>query len=178
MAKDHKPSKRNVTLLTETQEKVAKAQAMFFVDYQGLTHQQLEEARKELRKIDSEVAVVKNTLMNIALQEKNIDVKEKLEGAHATLFSYTDPVATAKVLAAFYKKYQLPKIQFGIFNGEVVDEKVIAKLATIPSREVLLAKLLGGMKSPISGLVYTLKGNLMKLALVLKAVEEKKTAAN
>src|SRR5690348_15546707 len=113
-----KPSKRNQQLLAEVQEKVAKAQAMFFVDYQGLTHQQLEEARKELRKNASEVAVVKNTLMNIALQEKEIDVKDKLEGAHATLFSYEDPVATAKILTAFYKKYQLPKIQFGVFSAK------------------------------------------------------------
>jgi large subunit ribosomal protein L10 len=178
MTKQHKPSQRNVDMLNDAQEKVSRAQAMYFVNYQGLTHKQLEEARKELRSNGSEMAVVKNTLMNIALQEKNVDVKEKLQGAHATLFSYEDPVKTAKVLASFYKKYQLPTIEFGVLGDEILSDSEITKLATLPSREVLLAKLVGGMKSPINGLVYSLKGNLQKLVLTLKAVEAQKSASS
>src|SRR5581483_3876393 len=170
----NKPNQKNVAMLAEAQDKVERAQAMYFVDYQGLTHQQLEEARRELRSNGSEMAVVKNTLMNIALQEKNIDIKEKLQGAHATLFSYEDPVKTAKVLSAFYKKYQLPVIKFGLLGDKILSDSEVNRLATLPSREVLLAKLVGGMKSPITGLVYQLKGNLTKFVLTLKAIEEKK----
>ena len=147
---------------------------MYFVEYTGLTHKQLEEARAELIAANAEMAVIKNTLMNIALTEKSIDAKEKLTGQMATLFSYEDPIATAKVLASFIKKYGLPKITFGIFNGEIVDEGTITKLSKLPSREILVGKLLGLLNSPISGLVYVLNGNITKLALVLKEIEKKK----
>src|SRR5581483_5486428 len=137
----NKPNQKNVAMLAEAQDKVERAQAMYFVDYQGLTHQQLEEARRDLRKNASEMAVVKNTLMNIALQEKSVDVKEKLQGAHATLFSYEDPVKTAKVLSAFNKKYGLPTVKFGVMGAQILSDRDITKLATLPSREILLGKL-------------------------------------
>lgn len=168
------PSQRNTQLLDEAKQKVEKSAAMFFVEYTGLTHQQLEEARRELKAADSEMAVVKNTLMNIALADRKLDVKEKLIGQKATLFSYSDPINTAKTLSAFIKKHGAPKISFGIFEGNVIDESMITKIATLPSKEVLLAKLLGSLNSPISGLVYVLNGNIQKLALVLKEIEKKK----
>lgn len=168
------PSQRNTQLLEEAKQKVDKSTGMFFVQYSGLTHQQLEEARRELMAVDAEMAVVKNTLMDLALKEKNIDVKEKLTGQNATLFSYKDPISTSKVLAAFIKKYQAPKILFGIFEGNVIEEDTIKKLSTLPTKEVLVAKLLGSLNSPISGLVYVLNGNIQKLALVLKEIEKKK----
>lgn len=169
------PSKRNVQLLDETKDKVNRASAMFFVDYAGLTHKQLEEARNQLRENDSEIAIVKNTLINISLQEKGIDVKSQLEGPHAALFSYADPIKTAKILTAFIKKHGLPKITFGILEDKIIDESTIGKLATLPSKEVLIGKLLGLLNSPISNMVYVLNGNITKLARVLKEIEKKKT---
>lgn len=169
------PSKRNIQLFDETKQKVDKATAMFFVDYAGLTHKQLEEVRNELSANDSEIAVVKNTLVNIALQEKKIDVRERLQGPQATLFSYADPIKTAKILSVFVKKYGLPKVKFGIFEGQVIDEAVITKLASLPSKEILVGKLLGLLNSPITGFVYALNGNITKLARVLKEIEKKKS---
>jgi large subunit ribosomal protein L10 len=169
------PSIRNLKLLDEAKDKVSRANAMYFVEYTGLTHKQLEEARHELVIANAEMAVVKNTLMNIALAEKNIDAKEKLTGQQATLFSYEDPIVTAKILAAFIKKYGLPKVNFGIFEDSIVDEVTILKLAKLPSREILVGKLLGVLNSPISGFVYVLNGNITKLALVLKEIEKKKS---
>lgn len=168
------PSQKNVQKLDEVKQKVDRATAMFFVDYAGLTHRQLEEARNSLRENESEISIIKNTLMNIALQSKNIDVKEKLQGPHATLFSYEDPLKTVKVLSAFVKKYGLPKIQFGWFEGNLIDEAMIIKLSTLPSREVLIAKLLGTLNAPISSFVYGLNANIQKLALVLKSIEKQK----
>ena len=171
------PSQKNIQLLDELKQKVDKSSAMFFVDYAGLTHRQLEEVRRELTAADSEISIVKNTLMNLALQSKKVDVSEKLEGPHATLFSYKDPIATAKILAGFIKKYGLPKVRFGIFEGGIVDEALITKLSALPSREVLIAKLLGAMNTPISNLVYGLNANIAKLAQVLKAIEGQKGKA-
>jgi large subunit ribosomal protein L10 len=179
------PSQRNVQLLDIAKQKVDKATAMFFVDYAGLTHKQLEEARRELKDNDSEIAIIKNTLMNLALQEKKIDAKEKLQGPYATLFSYSDGIKTAKVLTAFVKKYGLPKIKFGVFSAkggsasgregwEIIDEAMIVKLSTLPTREVLIAKLLGTLNAPISNFVYGLNANIIKLAQVLKAIEKSK----
>src|SRR3989338_6441963 len=167
------PSQKNIQLLGELKQKVERATAMFFVDYAGLTHRQLEEVRRELKEADSEIAIVKNTLTNLALKDKKIKV-EKLEGPHATLFSYKDPIATARILAGFIKKYGLPKVRFGIFEGGIIDDAMILKLSTLPSRKALIAKLLGALSAPISGLVYALNGNIQKLALVLDQIKNQK----
>ncbi len=168
------PSVKNIQQLEDVKQKVEKSTAMFFVDYAGLTHQQLEEARRELAAADAEVAIIKNTLMNLALQEKNVDAKSKLEGPQATLFSYGDGISTAKILAAFVKKHGLPKIKFGFFEGNLIDEAMVIKLSTLPTKEVLVAKLLGTLNAPISNFVYGLNANIVKLAQILKAIEEKK----
>jgi large subunit ribosomal protein L10 len=166
------PSRKNIQLLEELKQKVERSTALFFVDYAGLTHKQMEEARRELANSESEIAVVKNTLLNIALK----DLSAKLEGPHATLFSYKDPIKTAKTLALFVKKHGLPKIRFGIFENAVIDEAMIMKLAALPSREILIAKLLGVLNAPISNFVYGLNYNIQKLALVLDQIKNKKGA--
>ena len=169
------PSQENIQLLDELKQKVDRATAMFFVDYAGLTHRQLEEVRRELATAESEISIVKNTILNLALQSKKIDASEKLEGPHATLFSYKDPIATARILAGFIKKYGLPKIKFGLFEGGLIDDAMILKLSTLPSRKALIAKLLGALSAPISGLVYALNGNIQKLALVLDQIKNQKS---
>jgi len=168
------PSQKNVQQLDEVKQKVDKSTAMFFVDYAGLTHQQLEEARRELADNESEIAIIKNTLMAIALKEKNVDAKEQLQGPAATLFSYGDGIKTAKVLATFIKKYGLPKVKFGYFEDQIIDELMIDRLSKLPSKEILIAKLLGTLNAPISNFVYGLNANITKLAQLLKAIEEKK----
>lgn len=179
------PSSKNIQSLEEIKEKVEKAQAIFLVDYAGLTHIQLEEFRQELSKVNAEIAVLKNTLVNIAFQNKKIDAEDRLKGPHALIFAYEDAIGAAKALVAFNKKYQLPVIKFGIFpaggeaslkNGEnmIIEEGMVTQLSTIPPREVLLAKLVGLLQSPITNLVYDLNFNIQKLAQLLKAIEEKK----
>lgn len=175
------PSTRNIQLLKETKEKVGKSTAMFFVDYQGLTHKQLEEMRLLLSESNSELSIVKNTLMSLALSEKKLEAKEQLKGPMATLFCYSDdPLAAAKVLYSFLKKHlstgiqASSKVKFGIFENRLIEEADVFQLATLPSKEILLGKLVGLMKSPISNLVYSLNWNIQRLVLVLKAVEGKK----
>ena len=168
------PSAKNITSLEEIKGKLETAQAVFMVDYTGLTHIQLEEFRNEKATAKAEAAILKNTLVNIALQEKKIDAKDQLKGPHAVIFANEDPISAAKVILAFNKKYQLPIIKFGIFENEIIDEGKITQLSTIPPKEVLLAKLLGLLNSPITSLVYDLNYNTQKLAQLLKAIEEKK----
>lgn len=169
------PNQKNKDLLEKAKDKIKKAQAVYVVNYQGLTHKQLEEARVLFKDADSELSIIKNNLSEIAFrEEKKIDLSAKLFGPTAMLFSYKDPVKTAKILSVFFKKYNLPKINFGVFEGDIVDEQTILKIASIPGREVLLSKLVGLLNSPMTGLVYSLNYSISKLVFVLKAVEKKK----
>lgn len=168
------PSSKNIQSLEDIKAKLERAQAVFLVDYAGLTHVQLEELRRELDVVRAEIAILKNTLVNIAFQEKKIDATEQLKGPHAVLFAYEDPIGAAKVLVGFNKKYQLPVIKFGVFEDIIIDEGKITMLSTVPPKEVLLAKLLGLLNAPLTGLVYGLNFNTQKLAQLLKAVEEKR----
>ena len=189
------PSQKNITLLQEAQSKVDRAIAMYFVDYQGLTHQQLEEARRELMNNNSEISIFKNTLMNIALKSKNLDARKRLQGPQATIFAYVDPIKTAKILDTFFKKYTpvgrqvSDVVRFGVFSAkggsasggedwEIIDSDFVLRLASIPSKEILLGKLVGPMMSPINNLVYNLNGQMSKFVLTLKAVEKKKQTAS
>lgn len=167
-------SQKNIQSLEEIKGKLEAAQAVFMVDYTGLTHIQLEEFRHDLATVKAEAAVLKNTLVNIAFQEKKIDASDQLKGPHAVIFANEDPIGTAKVILAFNKKYQLPIVKFGIFENNIIDEGKITQLSTIPPKEILIAKLLGLLNSPITNLVYDLNFNVQKLAQLLKAIEEKK----
>ncbi len=169
------PSLKNQQLLEETRARRDKSSAMFFVDYQGLTHLQLEEARKALSDIDAELAITKNTLANIALKEKDVDASERLQGPLAVLYSYGDAVAVAKLLKDFAKKYELPKVKFGYFEGKILEEGDVKALASLPPREILLAKLVGTLQAPISQLVFNLNYPIVKLAYALKEIEKKKS---
>ena len=168
------PSTKNITSLEEIKAKLEKAKAVFLVDYTGLTHMQLEEFRRELYPLDAEMAILKNTLVNIAFQDQKIDAKDQLKGPHAVLFAYNDPIIVAKAIVSFNKKYQLPVIKFGIFENNIIDEGKITQLSTIPPKEVLLAKLLGTLNAPITNFVYGLNFNIQKLAQLLSAIEKKK----
>lgn len=169
------PSQKNQQLLAETKDRVNKANAVFFAEYAGITHKQLEEVRKALRTINAEVAITKNNLINIAFKDKDIDTKENLQGALAAFFSYKDPAKTANTMYQFFKKnFDPSKIKFGVFENKVIDNKTVVALATLPSKEVLLGKLVGLLKSPLNGLVYSLNYNTSKLVMTLKAIEDQK----
>jgi len=168
------PSSKNIEQLELIKGKLNRASAVFFVDYQGLTHQQLEEFRNVLLNLDGEMAILKNTLFNIALQEKKIDASEKLNGPHAMVFAYSDAAAVAKALLAFYKQYEMPVIKFGVFENAIIEDDKVKAIADLPSREQLLSMLASALKSPMQKLVFDLNYTISSLAVVLKEVEKKK----
>jgi large subunit ribosomal protein L10 len=92
----------------------------------------------------------------------------------AVAFAKEDPLAPAKILTAYFDEVEKPQIKYGLVESKVVDEKGIAELAKLPSREELLAKVVGGLKSPLSGLVMALSGLPRKLVYALEAVKQKK----
>jgi large subunit ribosomal protein L10 len=162
----------------ELVEKVEKSQAMVFANYQGLTHQQLEGLKKNLKKVDAEFVAAKNTILLRALEGK-IDQeaeKDKFTQPTGALFIYGDIVDPLKVLSKSIKDHKLPAVKFGIVEGRVVTDKEVAKLATLPPLPVLRAQLLGQMMSPIQGLHRALSWNMQSLVMTLNAIKEKKGA--
>lgn len=177
---------RKEKVVAEISEKAERANALVFANYQGMTHKQIEELKKALKKVDAELVVAKNTLVKIALdktkqKQENLD---SLQGPTITLFSFSDIIAPLKELAKTVKAINLPVVKFGIFpakggsasgrEGEILSADQIMQLSILPSREILLAQVVGGLKSPIFGLHRAMSWNLQKLVLTLKAVETKK----
>ena len=137
---------------------VADAKGVVLVDYRGLTVEQDTRLRKQLREADVVYKVYKNTLIKravegTALESLNVD----LEGPTAIAVSTTDATAPARVLAEFAKGADALEIKSGVIEGTYYDKKGMQEIATIPSREVLLSRLLGSMQSPITNFARVIK---------------------
>ena len=137
--------------VAEIKEQLEKAQAVVLAKYQGLTVEEDTLLRKNLREAGIEYKVYKNTLVTLAVKELGIEgFDEYLEGPVSIAFGYDDVTAPARILNDFAKDHKALELKAGIVDGELYDAAKIQQLATIPSKEVLIAKLLGSIKSPIS----------------------------
>ena len=133
------------------------AQSVVLVDYRGLTVEQDTQLRKSLREAGVTYKVYKNTMMNFAFKGTDFEgLAPYLEGPSAMAYSSTDATAPARVLAEFAKKADKLQIKAGVVEGTVYDAAGMAKIADIPSREVLLGRLLGSMQSPVANLARVL----------------------
>lgn len=170
-----KNKEKKQIIVAELIEKVSKAKAMVFSNYQGMTHRQIEDLKNALRTANAELVVAKNTLMLRAVKTTGIQaddvLKEKLQQPTITLLAYDDPIAPLKALTKSIKALNLPQIKFGIFEGNVLAENEVIRLSTLPPRDMLIAQVVGGLKSPLYGLHRALNWNMQKLVMTLKAVE-------
>lgn len=141
----------------EIKEKLEKAEAVVLATYQGLNVEEDTELRKKLREAGVEYKVYKNTLVTLAAQELGAEgIVKYLEGPVSIAIGYEDATAPARILNDFAKDHKKLELKAGIVQGEVFDQDKIKELATIPPKEVLIAKLLGSLKAPMSNLVYLL----------------------
>lgn len=144
--------------IEEIKEKIGKCGAFVVVDYKGISVADDTKLRSDFRKNDVEYRVLKNRLVLRALSELNIGGFEgHLEGPTAIAFAYGDPLAAAKVVSENAKTVNAIEIKCGLMDGAYIDAETVAKLAAIPSKEVLLAQLLGLLQSPISGLARAIQ---------------------
>ena len=144
--------------IEEIKEKIGKCGAFVVVDYKGISVADDTKLRSDFRKNDVEYRVLKNRLVLRALSELNIGGFEgHLEGPTAIAFAYGDPLAAAKVVSENAKTVKAIEIKCGLMDGAYIDAETVAKLAAIPSKEVLLAQLLGLLQSPLSGLARALQ---------------------
>ena len=167
-------------IVAELKEKLTGAKGAVLVNYRGLTVAQDTKLRRQLREAGVDYRVVKNTMTRIAAQEAGLEgLDVYLEGPTAMAISTTDPVAPAKIITDFVKEHKLQvlEVKAGLVEGNVIDENGVKALASLPSREVLIAKMLGSMKSPITGLVNVLQGSIRNLVYALDAVRQQKESA-
>lgn len=147
-------------------EKFQKAEAAILTSYIGITVEEDTELRKKMREAGVEYKVVKNTMTALAAKEAGYgEIEKYLVGPVAIAFSYGDPTAPARVLADFAKNHKSIELKAGIVQGQIFDTNRVVELSEIPPKEVLIAKLLGSFKAPLSNLVY-----------LLSAIKDKKEA--
>ncbi len=146
-------------------------------EYRGLKVLEITALRKKLRAIDAEVRVVKNTLIRRAAEGTPFaELSGHFTGPTAVAFSHGDPVAMAKVMKEFAAASPKVRLRAGFVEGRVLSAKDVETLASIPSREVLLSRLVGGLASPITRLAQALVGPPRKLVYVLESIRERKSA--
>ena len=170
-------------VVAQLKEQLESAKGVVLTSYKGLTVAQDTELRRELREAGVSYHVVKNTMLRIAAKEAGIEgIEEHLEGTTAFAFSTEDAGAPAKVICGFIKKNKLEDaevltVKVGMVEGKVIGVDEVKALAALPSREELIAKLLGSMNAPISNTVNVLQGVIRNAVYVLDAIRSQKESA-
>ena len=145
-------------VVEELADKLGRCASSVLVKYEGITVDADTKMRKALREAGVEYTVIKNTLIGKACDKVGYEaLKPNLEGMNAIAISYDDPIAPAKILKEYAEKIETFEIRGGILEGSVVDAATVNELADIPPKEVLIAKLLGSMQSPLYKFAYVLQ---------------------
>lgn len=164
-------------LVASLSDKLKNSCAGVIVNYKGINVSDDTKLRKELRESGVEYFVVKNTLLQRAAKEAGLDGLEPvLEGTTAIAISKEDHVAAARILCKFADENDFFKAKAGFIEGKVISEAEVNNLAKLPTKEVLVAKALGGLNAPISGFVTVLNGTIKGLVVALNAIAEKQSA--
>ena len=164
-------------VVEEIKEKLEKAQLVICTDYRGLNVEQVNELRNKLRVPGVEYRVLKNTMFRFALKEAGYEsIAEQVNGPNAVVFSENDPVGPAKTLFDFAKTNKQLEVKIGILEGQLLTADAVKDLAQLPSREVLLAQVVGTMQAPITSFVRVLNANLTGLVRALDGIREQKQA--
>jgi large subunit ribosomal protein L10 len=160
-------------------DKFQRSVALFIADYKGMNVEQVTTLRKELSSFkDVEIKVVKNSLALRALETQPYSsaLADSLTGTNAIVFAFGDPAAPAKSLVKFETEFEHLKLKSGVLKGQRLDAAAIKSLSTLPSKEVLIAKVMGSMNAPAQNLVGVLAAIPRSIMYALNAVKSKKEA--
>lgn len=171
------PSQEKYEAVAEIKDKLGWASAFVIADYRGLNVKEMQELRRNMREAGCQIKIYKNRLTKIALAELEMDsMDEYLDGPTAFALSDGDPVVVAKTVVDFGKEHEALEVKGGYIDEAIVDAATIKALAALPSREELIAKLMGSLQSPTSGLVRVLDGPVSAFARTLRAIADQKAA--
>ena len=164
------PTAQKAATINELTDRLSRAQLTIVADYRGLGVGDLQGLRGSLRPIGAEFRVAKNTLTSIAAGRAGIEGMEGLlEGPTALVLAYDDPVQTSKVVTDFVRTSRVLTVRGGVMNNQLVSAPDIDAIATLPSREELLARVVGMLAAPMARLVGVLGGPVRSLPYVLNA---------
>ena len=156
-------------------EKIKASKSIVFADYSGVKTNDINELKSRLKKEGTNLRVIKKKLVDLSLKNAKIEVDIKsLPGQLAITISDNDEVAPARVLSKFAKENENLKILGGVLGVKGMSAKEVSDLAKLPSKEEMLAKLVGTLNAPLTGLVNVLSGNTRGLVTVLKAIADSK----
>jgi large subunit ribosomal protein L10 len=162
--------------LQELSDNIKKSKSVVFVNFNGLKVNEAEELRKLYRSENISYSVAKKTLIKLALEKNNItgvDPKS-IESSVGVAIGYEDEVAPARLSQKFSKEHTVMQMAGGILEGQFVSKEKVVALALLPSKEELLAKVVGSLNAPVSGFVNVLAGNLRGLVYALSAIRDSK----
>lgn len=164
------PAPKKIEEVAELAEKLSRAQITILADYRGLTVAQMTGLRRRLREVGAELRVVKNRLaLRAAHQVGRAALDQVIQGPTVMVLGYDDLVAPAKALMDYVRTSRLTmKVQGGVLDGRTLSAQEVADLAALPSREVLVGRVIGGMQAPIYGLLGVLSGLPRSLLWVLQ----------
>jgi large subunit ribosomal protein L10 len=174
---NHIPTAEKEQVIQELADLVGRSKGAILTDYRGFTVSEITELRKRLREQGAEYHVVKNTLFKRAIQDGD-RLGPYLEGPTAIAFALQDPVAPAKTLLDFMREKRKGVVKAGFIEGQVYTEPQVGELSKLPSRDVLIAQVVGGIQGPISGLVGALNGILSNFVYTLQAIVDKQGGAS
>jgi large subunit ribosomal protein L10 len=163
--------------VAEIAEEIKESQAVFAVDYRGITVAQVADVRTKLRDADATLRVVKNTLTERAADNAGAEhLKGLLTGPTALTFVRGDAAAAAKAISTFNKETELLEFKGGMMDGEALEIDQIKAIAKLPSRDVLYGQLVGLVAAPLGGMVRGLGSMVGGLAIALGQLQEQKAS--
>ena len=169
------PTEAKRETIAELREELAKARTMIVSEYRGLTVKEIAEIRRALRKQDVTYRVVKNRLMRIAAEDTVGEALSPLLTGPTAIAFGNDEAGTAKAVLDATRPYnKIVRITGGVLGDKAIDADAVTRLAALPSREILLAKLAGGMQAPVANLASLLAAPLRNLGYALSQVAEQK----
>jgi len=172
MAKNKEQKKVHIDALSK---QIKDAKSVVFASVEGLKIKDTDELRKNCREQKLSYVVSKKTLLKKALKDIGVDADtEGFVGGVAVVCSQTDEVAPAQILAKFAKTRDIMKMFGGVLEGKLVDAEMVKQLSSLPSKQELLARLVGSLNAPVSGFVNVLAGNLRGLVGVLSNIQKAK----
>lgn len=171
------PNPQKMAQVEEIRQWLNSSKGIIFTDYRGLNVSQMTHLRRQLRQSQVEFHVVKNTLFRHAAKEllqENVD--DILQGPTAVAFIHGDEVAAAKVLSDLARELRVLSVKGAVIGDKRYPPEAVQQLARLPSREMLIAQVIGSMQAPITGLVGTLQGILRDFVYTIQAIADKKSA--
>ena len=170
------PNQKNIVKLEDLSDRLSKAKSIYFTDYLGLNVSDVTSLRKMFYNNNVDYVVVKNTLLKIASEQNKLNLGAELfSGSTAIAISYDEPVVAAKIIKRFLKDNDLPTVKGIFFEGSYLHASEFEKIASLPSKEESLTKIVIMLKSPIQNIVNLLNSPMVKLVNVLSGLRKNKS---